>query len=115
MGETPVLTPTIKADHGFPESAGILRFKHLTEMALPALAAEQHWPIRLDHCFKRICLDHAFADVWYKHLQRPAERHLTGEPLLRAVQCAEELLQQGIELRQIRNTASLRHRGKSRK
>lgn len=96
------------------ELAQVQRFKHLTETSLPALAAEHHWPIRLDHCFKRICLDYAFEDVWYKHLQRPAERHLAGEPLLRAVACAEELLQQATDLLQIRNAASLRYRGKSR-
>ena len=64
------------------EPTQIARFKHLTETVLPALAREHHWPIRLDHCFKRICLDHAFSDVWYHHLKKPAERHLTGEPSL---------------------------------
>ena len=82
----------------------------------PARAArEQRWPIRLDHCFKRICLDHAFADVWYKHLAKPAERNLQGEPLTRSIRCAEELLAQGLPLLQKRNTASLCYRGKLRR
>ncbi len=90
----------------------IARFKYLTEVALPSQARASRWPIRLDHCFKRICLDHAFADVWYNHLRRPAERHLTGEPLRRAVQCAEDLMAGGLPLLKTRNTASLRYRGK---
>lgn len=90
----------------------LLRFKHLTETALPVRAREEHWPIRLDHCFKRICLDHAFGDVWYRHLRKPAERHLAGEALDRAVQCAEDLLREGLTLLTERNLASLRYRGK---
>ena len=96
------------------EQAEVARFKHLTEVALPALAREQRWPIRLDHCFKRICLDHAFEDVWYNHLPRPAERHLAGQFLTRAVGCAAALLEEGLPLLTERNQASLRYRGKSR-
>ena len=94
--------------------AQIARFKHLTETVLPALARENHWPIRLDHCFKRICLDHAFSDVWYHHLPKPAERHIVGEPLLRALTCAEDLAHHGLSLLKLRNQDSLTHRGKIR-
>ena len=90
----------------------IARFKLLTEELLPAHARQERWPIRLDHCFKRICLDYAFQDVWYKHLQRPAERHLGGEALRRAVNCAEELAAGGTELLRTRDAASLVWRGK---
>ncbi len=96
------------------EEAGVVRFKHLTEVALPALARAQRWPIRLDHCFKRICLDDAFKDVWYNHLPRPAERHLAGTPLARAVGCAEAVLRGGLPVLTERNQASLRYRGKLR-
>ena len=91
----------------------IARFKYLTEVELPAVAAQNRWPIRLDHCFKRVCLDHAFSDVWYNHLKRPAERNLTGEPLARALQCAEDLLAEPALLAE-RNQSSLRYRGKLR-
>ena len=90
----------------------ISRLKRLTEVELPALAVAGRWPIRFDHCFKRICFDFAFEDVWYKHLARPAERHLDGVPLLRALQCAEELTVQGLSLLKERNRASLGYRGK---
>ena len=94
------------------EQALVTRFKELTEEVLPALARERRWPIRLDHCFKRICLDHAFGDVWYKHLPKPAERHLQGDALARAAACAEELFSAGLPLLGERDAASLRYRGK---
>ncbi len=93
--------------------AQIARFKHLTEIALPALACEQRWPVRLDHCFKRICLDAAFQDVWYNHLPKPAERHLSGDALVRAITCAESLLSEGRPALDLRNAESLHFRGKS--
>ncbi len=92
----------------------IARFKQLTEQILPTLARENCWPIRLDHCFKRICLDHAFADVWYRHLARPAEHHLTGEPLARAIVCAESIEADGLPTLTRRNAESLGFRGKLR-
>lgn len=93
----------------------IARFKQVTEELLPALAVQQHWPIRFDHCFKRICLDWAFGDVWYQHLARPAEMHLKGRSLQKALACAEELLAGDLTLLNERDAASLRWRGKPAK
>lgn len=100
-----------------PDSAeleSIARFKHLTEVALPERARQEKWPLRLDHCFKRVCLDYAFGGEWYGFIKKPAERHLHGDALLRAVGCAEELLDQGRPLLEERNRESLRYRGKLR-
>lgn len=96
------------------EAEQIARFKLLTERLLPERAREQHWPLRLDHCFKRVCLDHAFQDVWYRHLKKPAERHLTGAPLAETLSCAEDLLLDDGSLLRTRNQNSLRWRGKLR-
>ncbi len=92
----------------------IARWKELTERTLPALAREGHWPLRFDHCFKRVCLDHAFRDVWYKHVPRPAERHIGREPLNRAICCAEKIAAGGIATLRQRNAQSLAWRGKER-
>lgn len=97
------------------DAVAVAKFKELTELVLPARAAAERWPIRFDHCFKRICLDWAFGDIWYRHLQRPAERHLRGEPLTRAVGCAEALLDGGLPVLRERDAASLRWRGKQPK
>lgn len=94
--------------------ARVARFKELTERLLPERARNERWPLRLDHCFKRVCLDFTFGDVWYRHLDRPAERHLNGDALERAVQCAEELAVGDRNLLETRNRLSLRYRGKER-
>ncbi len=88
------------------------RFKELTERFLPERAQAERWPIRLDHCFKRICLDNAFEDVWYRHLPRPAERHIADPALSRAVAIAEQLYTEGLPLLSSLNRNSLTWRGK---
>ena len=35
----------------------VRRFKQITERELPERARRELWPLRLDHCFKRVCLD----------------------------------------------------------
>lgn len=96
------------------EQQAIARLKHLTEAVLPARARALRWPIRLDHCFKRICFDAAFGDVWDRHIARPAERNLHGESLARALRCAEELAIGDGSLLAERNRQSLGWRGKLR-
>ncbi len=68
------------ASHSQKSMDKITQFNLLTEQTLPTRARELHWPIRLDHCFKRICLDHAFQAPWHTKIPRPAYRHLTGDP-----------------------------------
>ena len=98
---------------GTPHETEIAEWKHLTERVLPALAREHNWPLRLDHCFKRVTLDHAFGDVWYRHLPKPAERHLTGAALVRALACARAIAAEGESLLRVRNRESLAFRGKA--
>ncbi len=107
---SPLPIPSQQDDPGRAER--VAHFKHLTETVLPQLARENRWPLRLDHCFKRVCLDAAFQDVWYHHLKKPAERHIAGEALDRALACAQEIAAQGLPVLQRRNRESLRYRGK---
>ena len=91
-------------------AAKVAEWKRLTEQMLPALAKEHGWPLRLDHCFKRVCLDYAFGDVWYRHVQKPAERHIAADALERATRSANEIAEQGEPLLRARNAESLRVR-----
>ena len=61
-------------------------------MVLPGMAAGQAWPIRLDHCFMRVFLDHAMGARWDTVVERPAVRHMPTEALRRAVDAAEAVL-----------------------
>ena len=90
----------------------LARFKELTEVLLPAKAREAHWPIRFDHCFKRICLDAAYGDCWYHHCAKPAERNIPPAALARAVSAAESIYKDGRPILNSLNVLSLGYRGK---
>jgi hypothetical protein len=79
---------------------------------LPGLAAERDWPVRADHCFQRILLDHAVGGRWYDHVTaRPAYRHLAQDALARAVALGREAVAGDADLADL-NRQSLVWRGK---
>ena len=62
------------------------RWLALTRETLPAIARTRDWPVRHDHCFQRILLDHATGGVWYDAIRaRPAYRHAPDAVLEHAV------------------------------
>lgn len=65
------------------------RWYALTRDVLPGMAAAQGWPIHLDHCFMRVCLDAVVGAPWHASVGRPAVRHLTDVQLDAAVGVAE--------------------------
>ncbi len=90
------------------------RWLDLTRRQLPAMAAAHHWPIRLDHCFMRVCLDAAVGQPWYEVIRRPAVSYASADQLQRAVAVAEGILADPASL-PLRNAESLRLRGKQGK
>ena len=94
-------------------AAQLARWRELTQAVLPGMAAAQGWPIRLDHCFMRVCLDHAYGGVWTAHSRRPAIAHMDGEALARAVMVAEGVRDHPSRLVDL-NRQSLVWRGKLR-
>ncbi|MEM8558284.1 MAG: hypothetical protein AAGG50_10725 [Bacteroidota bacterium] len=89
------------------------RYLHLMREVLPERARAEGWPIRYDHCFMRVALDHVFEDAWYDHVERrPAYRHLSEEHLAAAVRHAEAMRDGGIPVVRAMNRQSLRWRGK---
>ena len=88
------------------------RWLRLTRELLPALAAERGWPVRHDHCFQRILLDHACGGRWYDSISdRPAYRAADGATLQRAVQLAEQVAEGSADLHRL-NLQSLAWRGR---
>ena len=67
------------------------RWLALTRRVLPGMAVAEGWPIRLDHCFMRVCLDAAIGRPWHEAVRRPAIRHLTEAQLAAAVAVAERI------------------------
>ena len=91
----------------------LARWLDLTRVALPGMAATHGWPIRLDHCFMRVCLDAAIGRPWHEAVRRPAVRHMSDAQLAAAVTVAERIAREPACLPAL-NEASLRLRGKLR-
>ena len=89
----------------------VSRWLTLMRVTLPAMAVPNGWPIRLDHCFMRVCLDAAIGRRWDEAVRRPAIRHLTDEQLAQALGTAEAILCDP-SLLPILNDRSLAMRGK---
>ena len=109
LGRAP---PTHHAPAPDRSAAALLaRWLDLTRRVLPGMAAAEGWPIRLDHCFMRVCLDAAFGRPWHEAIRRPAVRHMSDAELARAVAVAERVAAVPGSLPAL-NAESLRMRGK---
>lgn len=80
------------AKAGAIRAALVERWYRLTRQLLPAMADSQHWPIRLDHCFMRVCLDTSLGQRWDRAVRRPAIRYLSLQQLAAAVAQAERIM-----------------------
>ena len=69
----------------------VARWYELTRTVLPAMAPDQGWPISLDHCFMRVCLDAVLGAPWTAAVRRPAVRHMSGAALAAVVDTAERI------------------------
>lgn len=89
------------------------RYMDLTGRVMPAMATQAGWPVRFDHCFRRIVLDHICGGVWYDHIARPAVRNLTPDQATRAADLAEAIVAGDADLAAL-NRQSLVWRDKAR-
>ncbi len=80
------------ARSGEPRSVLRERWLLLTREILPAMALEEHWPIRFDHCFMRVCLDESMGRPWTEVVQRPAVATMTDAQLASAIAVAERIV-----------------------
>ncbi|MBM2577715.1 GCN5-related N-acetyltransferase [Jannaschia sp. Os4] len=88
------------------------RWLDLTRREMPAAAGARGWPVRFDHCFQRILLDHATGGPWYDAIpRRPAYRHAPDGVLRAAIAAGEAALAGEADLHAL-NRASLDGRGK---
>lgn len=97
-----------------PDRAALeARWLHLTNDALPAAAGED-WPVRFNHCFQRILLDHAAGGVWYDAIPgRPAYAHAGTALLAHAITTGEAVLDGSADLHAL-NERSLEWRRRRR-
>lgn len=80
-----------------------------------AAREEGGWPICLDHCFMRVCLDNYFGKCWYEVLDKTkgAVKSMSDAQLAGAVQTAERMLRGGKAVVVDWNQKSLKLRGKA--
>ncbi len=91
------------------------RYLQLTNQTLPELAKARRFPVKLNHCFRRIVLDNLLGCCWYEVLDRgkePAYKQLSQEQLEGAIALAESIISQPDEYLQQLNQNSLHWRGK---
>ncbi|SDN43708.1 Protein N-acetyltransferase, RimJ/RimL family [Methylobacterium phyllostachyos] len=86
------------------------QWRDLVERRLPD-AARPDWPVRLDHCFARILLDHACGGPWRDHVRPPAHANLPLDQLETAIVLGEAVLAGQADLALL-NRRSLAWRGK---
>lgn len=90
------------------------QWRDLVERRLPEAArAHRDWPVRLDHCFARILLDHACGGPWRDHVAPPAHANLPADRLEAAIALGEAVLAGEVDLHAL-NRRSLAWRGKLR-
>ena len=91
-------------------------YMELVGQRLPRAAKEgRDWPIRFDHCFARVILDHLFQGQWYDHIDRrkgAAYRQLRADQLERAIDLGRQILEGPDDVLGHMNAQSLRWRGK---
>lgn len=91
------------------------RLNQLTQVDLPKVANERGYPVRLDHCFKRIVMDAACGQRWDKNIARPFYRHAPLLYLMTAVAIAQGMMDDpGLDVHTL-NNRSLAYRGKKPK
>ncbi len=71
-------------------------YKRLTNYILPDMAEAHTWPVRFNHCFQRILLDHIFGGCWYHFLDKknslPAYKQLNEIQLRKILDTGQLIL-----------------------
>ncbi|GJE38287.1 hypothetical protein QO016_002633 [Methylobacterium persicinum] len=99
---------------GVAPSEGRARWRDLVERRLPEAArGRPDWPVRLDHCFARILLDHACGGPWRDSVAPPAHANMPPDRLDAAIALGEKVLAGEADLSAL-NRRSLAWRGKLR-
>ncbi len=89
-------------------------WRDLVERRLPEAARNRpDWPVRLDHCFARILLDHTCGGPWRDHVTPPAHANMPADKLEAAIALGERVLAGEVDLHAL-NRRSLAWRGKLR-
>ncbi|MFB6271848.1 MAG: GCN5-related N-acetyltransferase [Salinibacter sp.] len=79
-------------DESASRADDVRRLKTLAEEVLPEKAASGDYPVRFDHCFKRIAYDVAVGTQWDTEVAPPFYQHATPDQLRRAIAVLWEMI-----------------------
>ena len=99
----------LSALSGETSSDPVRTMEHFAEGVLPAKAASGDYPVRFDHCFKRIAYDAAAGTKWDTEVTPPFRVHATPAQVRRAVDVLREMAQDPDRAAEY-NRRSLRYR-----
>jgi hypothetical protein len=97
------------SDEAASRSEDVRTMEVLAEEVLPEKATSGDYPVRFDHCFKRIAYDVAVGAKWDTEVPRPFYEHASSEQLRRAVRVLREMAADPDQAAAY-NRQSLRHR-----
>jgi hypothetical protein len=106
MTQLPLLDTPKELAHRLALNA---RWLTLVKETLPSMAKVHQWPIALDHCFMRVCLDTALGSPWHAVVKRPAIKHLSDHQIKSAIGVAQSIVNSP-ELLHLLNENSIRSR-----
>lgn len=70
----------------------VRKIRRLAEQTLPARARQDpRYPVRFDHCFKRIAFDRAVGARWDTVVERPFYRHASIQQLRQAARALQHM------------------------
>lgn len=65
---------------------------YYVEFVFPQLAIQHNWPIRFDHCFRRVIYDNCLGGKWSDIISSPAIKHLSIQQLQLCVDICELII-----------------------
>jgi hypothetical protein len=82
---------------------------YYVEFVLPSLAIKYKWPIRFDHCFRRVIYDTLCQSKWDDHIPAPAIHNMTHTQLIDCLTICKSIIHKPDCLPEL-NTLSLGYR-----
>lgn len=81
----------------------ILRLNVYVEEVFPQLSIKHKWPIRFDHCFRRVIYDNVYGKKWCESIPAPVIKNISLDDLETAISLCRFILSNPDELVKLNN------------
>ena len=86
---------------------------YYVEFVFPSLSIKHKWPIRFDHCFRRVIYDTLCQDRWDKHITKPAINNMTPAQLADCLTICRSIVYKPETLLELNNLSLSYRNGRS--